>query len=139
MFGVLEIIFCRNPIAGGTRIAGHLQIFLENLVGIATDPNFRAVTIIRLIALAHPPAVLPTPPPLWGLRWPRPRPRRILLPCFITMSLRRADRSDHVLGDSAANGIHVAATIAMRLHRAVFHKPLLTMSGGQCQGALPEN
>jgi hypothetical protein len=60
MFCMLQIIFCRHAIANNTGITRHLQIFFENLMGIATYPRLRAVAVIRLIALAHPTAVLLT-------------------------------------------------------------------------------
>ena len=60
VLGVLQIIFRCHAIALHAGIARHLQISFENLVGIATNPNLRAATVITLVALAYPPAVLPT-------------------------------------------------------------------------------
>lgn len=57
---MLKIIFSGHTIADNTGIARHLQIFFKNLVGIATYPYLGAVAVIRLIALAHPTAVLLT-------------------------------------------------------------------------------
>jgi hypothetical protein len=59
VLSMLEIIFRRDTIADDARITGHLQIFFENLMGIAANPNLWAATVDSLIALTHPPAVLP--------------------------------------------------------------------------------
>jgi len=47
MFGVLEIIFRRDRIAGGLSVAGELEIFLRDVVGGAANLHVRAVRFIN--------------------------------------------------------------------------------------------
>jgi hypothetical protein len=57
---MLQIVFSSDTVSDNAGITRHLQIFFQNLVGIATYPDLRAVAVIRLIALANPTAVLLT-------------------------------------------------------------------------------
>jgi hypothetical protein len=60
MFGMLQIVFSGDTVTDHAGIAGHLQIFFQDLMGVTTDPDLRAVTVKGLIAFAHPPAMLTT-------------------------------------------------------------------------------
>lgn len=60
MLCMLQIVFSSDTVSDNAGIASHLQIFFQNLVGISADPNIRPITVVSLIALAHPTAVLTT-------------------------------------------------------------------------------
>jgi acid stress-induced BolA-like protein IbaG/YrbA len=60
MLCMLQIVFSSDTIADNARVARHLQIFFENLMGIAAHPNIRAVAVERLITLTHPAAMWAT-------------------------------------------------------------------------------
>src|SRR4051812_43766970 len=50
VIGVLEKVLRRNPVAGSAGVACELKILLEDLIGVAADPNVgtRAVEGMRL-------------------------------------------------------------------------------------------
>jgi hypothetical protein len=48
VIGVLQEILRRHPIAGGAGIAGELEIFLQNLIGVATNARLVAATFVAL-------------------------------------------------------------------------------------------
>ena len=72
VFGVLKIVFRRNRIAGGLRIACKLEIFLRDVIGRSANLHIRAVRLVNprqgiliapvvllmIIAPAHPLVVM---------------------------------------------------------------------------------
>jgi hypothetical protein len=48
VIGVLQEIFRRHPIAGGAGIAGELEIFFQNLIGVAANACLVAATFVAL-------------------------------------------------------------------------------------------
>jgi hypothetical protein len=49
VLGVLVEILGGDPVAGGRGVAGHGQILLEDLIGVAPDAHIRAVGIEGLL------------------------------------------------------------------------------------------
>jgi hypothetical protein len=60
MLCVLQIIFSSYTISDNARIARHLQIFFEDLMGIAAHPSVGTIAVERLITLTHPAAMWAT-------------------------------------------------------------------------------
>ena len=46
VLGMLQIIFCHNPVAGALRIARELSVFLGYVLGSTSDFNIRTRTVI---------------------------------------------------------------------------------------------
>jgi hypothetical protein len=55
VIGVLQVVLRRHAVAGGTRVTRELQILLQDLVGVATDPGLVA-TAIETLSLVMAPA-----------------------------------------------------------------------------------
>jgi hypothetical protein len=53
VIGMLQEILRRHAVSGGTGIARELQIFLENLIGVAADPDIRPGAIEGLPLARH--------------------------------------------------------------------------------------
>ena len=48
VIGVLQEVFRRDPVASGTGVAGELQVFLQDLVGIAANPRLMPPAVVTL-------------------------------------------------------------------------------------------
>jgi hypothetical protein len=49
MFGILEIAFCHHPVARAGRIPPQLQVFLEQLLRSAANPQIRAAAVKDMV------------------------------------------------------------------------------------------
>jgi hypothetical protein len=55
--GMLQKVLRGNPVAGGARIARELQILLQNLIGVAADPQLLSAAFVAwrlVLAATHP-------------------------------------------------------------------------------------
>ena len=58
VFSVLQVAFCQDAVAGGSRIARQRHIFLVDLVGRAADTDIRTVAVKALNAGIDAPAAI---------------------------------------------------------------------------------
>jgi hypothetical protein len=90
MLGMLQMILGRHTITDDSGIPRHLQIFFQDLMGIAPYPDIRTAAVKGLIALAADPTIMLAAHAMWLSRT-TPTATAVIVALFhhnVTLSFR---------------------------------------------------